>query len=145
MWTVVLSHYWNSFWLVFPFNSSMDLYKIIQNFSCFLFLLVCCIPRVTQLKSWIKHHVVKTSLHLITFNQFQNWFKTRFTTITCKRDDLSPVFATPLLDLSITLHSSKQNVLCGSELIVDHKTQRKIGKNWEKAKITRSYLTRTPS
>ena len=73
--------YWNSFLTLIPaFKSSRDLNKIIQNCFCFLFLLVCCIPRVTQLKSWIKHHVVKTSLHLITFNQFQNQFKNPFTT-----------------------------------------------------------------
>ena len=53
-----------------------------NNSKLFLlfFLLVCCIPRVTQLKSWIKHHVGKTSLDLITFNQFQNQSKTRFMT-----------------------------------------------------------------
>ena len=36
---------------------------------------ICCIPWVTQLKSWIKHR-----LHLNTFNQFQIRFKTRLTT-----------------------------------------------------------------
>ena len=36
--------------------------------------------------------------------------------------------ATDTIAMSRMLHSSNQNVLCGSELIVDHKTQTNVSK-----------------
>ena len=72
---------------------------------------------------------VKTSFHLNTFNQLQIRFKTRFTDkntmhrqyVNCFRD-----VATHIITVSKTLHLSNQNVLCGSELIIEHKTQTKL-------------------
>ena len=41
--------------------------------------------------------------------------------VTCFRD-----VATHVIVMSRTLHSLNQNVLCGSELVVDHKTQTNV-------------------
>ena len=61
-------------------TQSRAIHNIIQKCSCFLSV-ICCIKRVTQLKSWIKHHLgEKKSLHLNTFSQYQIRLKTHFTT-----------------------------------------------------------------
>ena len=49
---------------------SKSLESFRKSFHVQLYLLLCCFPRVTRLKS--------SSLHLNTFNQLQNRCKTRF-------------------------------------------------------------------
>ena len=66
------------FWLIFPFNSSRALHKIIQKCSCSLFLLYAVFHRSHKWSRESNTIWVKTSLHLNTFNHFQIRFKTRF-------------------------------------------------------------------
>ena len=70
-----MSHFWNSFLTLIPLQQLKGPSQ--NNSKVFLLSLsvICCIPWVTQLKSWIKYR-----LHLNTFNQFQIRFKTRLTT-----------------------------------------------------------------
>ena len=74
------------FWLLFPFNSSKDLHKIIQKCSCFLSLS----------HNWSRESntiLVNLSLHRNTFNQFQIPFKTRFTTKTRNAEMICHLFS----------------------------------------------------
>ena len=82
------------FWLLFPFNSSRALHKIIQKCSCFLFLLYAVLHWSHNWNRESNTIWVNSSLLLNTINQFQILFKTRFTTKTPGRDYLSPFFAT---------------------------------------------------
>ena len=102
-----------------------------NNSKVFLFslsVIINCIPRVTQLKSWIKHHFSKIK-HLNSLNQFQIWFKTRFTTKNHNAEPFCHLFSRCCHSHNRrvrALHSSKQMFFCGTELIVDHKTQTNI-------------------
>jgi len=71
-------------WLLFHFNSSRALHKIIQKCSCFSFCYYKLYSTVTQLKSWIKHHYSKIK-HLNSLNQL----RLKIT----MQNRLSPVFA----------------------------------------------------
>ena len=111
------------FWHFFPFNNSRDLHKIIQKCSCFLFLLYTVFHWSHNWSRESNTILVKTSLHLNTFNQFKFDLKLvlrpktamqrRF--VACFRD-----VATHVIVVSRTLQSSYQHFLCGSELIGDH-------------------------
>ena len=89
------------------FCEKLRLVSFKKSFHIQLYLLLCCVPRVTRLKC--------SSLYLNTFNQFQNLFQTRFNDQKRQRsDDLSPVFrnvAIHKIAVSKTLLSSNQNVI----------------------------------
>ena len=56
---IVLSHYWISFLTLIPLQQLKSPSQ--NNSKVFLLSLsgICCIPLVTQLKSWMKHHLGK--------------------------------------------------------------------------------------
>ena len=91
-----------------------------------LYLLVCCFPRVTRLKSF--------SLHLYTFSQFQIRFKTRLHDLKPQWiDNLSPVFATSPLTLFPVwrmLHSSNHNTFMVKKY-----------RKWSFWKLSKAFLT----
>ena len=66
--------------------------------------------------------MVKTSLHLNTFNQFQIRFKTCFTTTNRNAETICRLF----LRRRHTCNRRVQNCFCGTEFIVDHKTQTNV-------------------
>ena len=82
------------FWLLFPFNSSRSLHKIIQKCSCFLFLLYAVFHWSHNWSCESNTICLNSSLHPKTINQFQIRFKNCFTTRTLRRADLWPVFVT---------------------------------------------------
>ena len=84
-------------WLLFPFNSSRALHKIIQKCSCFTF---CYNVVFHGSHNWIRESntiLVKTSSHLKTFIQFETRFMTKNAKqrriVTCFRDVSTHIIA----------------------------------------------------
>jgi len=77
-----------------------------KSFHMQLYMLLCCFPCVTRLKS--------SSLHLNTLNQFKNRFTTRYTTKTAMQQRFVTCFrnvAIHIIAVSKTFHSSNHNAL----------------------------------